>query len=258
MGALCDLGASINLMPLSVFNSLGIGEVKPTTFTLLLADKTIAYPKGKIEDILVQVDKFVFPADFIILDFEADKDIPILLGRPFLATGRTFIDVQKGELTMRVQDQQVTFNVLNSMIYPDDLEDCSTIDVIESMCYEEGVMEACKLEDEDVDDLAFLEEDVSPLLVASVEVLENNNKKTQTSSIISPLDLRLKQLPSHLKYVFLGEENKLPIIISSTLDLHQEKELLNKYMDGLLDQRRVLMNRANTMNLVEKAKRMSE
>ncbi|XP_024969765.1 uncharacterized protein LOC112509136 [Cynara cardunculus var. scolymus] len=70
-----------------------IGEARPTTVTLQLANKSIAYPKGKIEDVLVQVDKFIFPADFIILDFEADKDIPIILGRPFLATGRTLIDV---------------------------------------------------------------------------------------------------------------------------------------------------------------------
>ncbi|XP_024990639.1 uncharacterized protein LOC112524928 [Cynara cardunculus var. scolymus] len=100
--ALCDLGTSINLMPLSVFNTLGIREARSTTVTLQLANKSIAYPKGKIEDVLVQVDKFIFPADFIILDFEADKDIPIILGRPFLATGRTLIDVQKGELTMRL------------------------------------------------------------------------------------------------------------------------------------------------------------
>ncbi|XP_024990570.1 uncharacterized protein LOC112524855 [Cynara cardunculus var. scolymus] len=76
--ALCDLGASINLMPLSVFNTLCIGEARPTTVTLQLANKSIAYPKGKIVDVLVQVDKFIFPADFIILDFEADKDIPII------------------------------------------------------------------------------------------------------------------------------------------------------------------------------------
>ncbi|KAJ9547944.1 LOW QUALITY PROTEIN: hypothetical protein OSB04_020487 [Centaurea solstitialis] len=94
--ALCDLGASINLMPLSIFKKLGIGEARPTTVTLQLADRSIAYPKGKIEDVLVKVDKFIFPADFVILDYEADRETPIILGRPFLATGRTLIDVQKG------------------------------------------------------------------------------------------------------------------------------------------------------------------
>ena len=103
--ALCDLGASVNLMPLSIFVKLGVGEVKPTSVRLQLADRSLAYPRGVVEDVLVKVDKFIFPADFIVLDMEEDADIPLLLGRPFLATGRTLIDVQKGELTMRVQDE---------------------------------------------------------------------------------------------------------------------------------------------------------
>ncbi|KAM6547415.1 hypothetical protein CsatB_019091 [Cannabis sativa] len=91
--ALRDLGASINLMPISIFKKLGIGEACPTTVTLQLADRSMAHPEGKIEDVLVQVDKFIFLGDFIILDYEADKDVPIILGRPFLTTGRTLIDV---------------------------------------------------------------------------------------------------------------------------------------------------------------------
>ena len=94
-GALCDLGASINLMPLFVFKQLGVGECRPTTVTLQLADRSHAYPEGKIEDVLVKVDKFIFLMDFIVLDFEADKEVPIILGRPFLPTGKTLIDVQK-------------------------------------------------------------------------------------------------------------------------------------------------------------------
>ena len=123
-------------MPLSVFNTLGIGEARPTTVSLQLADKSIAWPKGKIEDVLVQVDKFIFPADFIILDCEVDKEVPIILGRPFLATGRP---------------------------------------------------------------------------VPSLEVAP---------------DLELKELPSHLKYAFLGETGKLPVIISSSLEEDQEARLV--------------------------------
>ena len=81
--ALYDLEASINLMPLSIYKKLGIREARPTIVTLQLADRSIIYLKGKIEDILIQVDKFIFPADFIILDYEADHDVPIILGRPF-------------------------------------------------------------------------------------------------------------------------------------------------------------------------------
>ncbi|XP_038885806.1 uncharacterized protein LOC120076100 [Benincasa hispida] len=85
--ALCDLGASINLMPLSIFKKLDIGNARPTTITLQLADRSITHPEGKIEDVLVQVDKFIFPVDFIILNYEADREVPIILGRLFLATG---------------------------------------------------------------------------------------------------------------------------------------------------------------------------
>ncbi|XP_012453524.1 uncharacterized protein LOC105775560 [Gossypium raimondii] len=99
--ALCDLGATINLMPKYIFKLLGIGEVRPTTMTLELANRSLAYLEGKIEDLFVRVDKFTFPADFIVLDCKADKEVPIILGRPFLATGRTLIDMQKGELTFK-------------------------------------------------------------------------------------------------------------------------------------------------------------
>lgn len=95
--ALCDLGASINLMPLSIFKKLGLVEVKPTTVTLQLADRSIKYPRGVIKDVLVKVDKLIFPADFIVLDIKEDTKIHIVLGRLFLATGRVLIDVKKGE-----------------------------------------------------------------------------------------------------------------------------------------------------------------
>ncbi|XP_009613692.1 uncharacterized protein [Nicotiana tomentosiformis] len=78
--ALCDLGASINLMSLSLFKKLGLGAPRPTTMMLQLADKSIAYPEGVIEDVLLQIEKFIFPADFIILDYEADEQVPIILG----------------------------------------------------------------------------------------------------------------------------------------------------------------------------------
>ena len=103
---------------------------------LQLADRSHAYPEGKNEDMLVKVDKFIFQVDFIVLDFEADKKVPIILGRPFLATGKNLIDVQKRELTMRVNDQQVTFNVLDAMKNPDDIEDCNFISVVDFVVVE--------------------------------------------------------------------------------------------------------------------------
>ncbi|XP_075077350.1 uncharacterized protein LOC142164078 [Nicotiana tabacum] len=81
--ALCDLGASINLMPLAIYTKLGIGRARPTSMLLQLADRTVKRLTRIIDDVLLQVGKFVFPADFVILDCQVDKEIPIILGRPF-------------------------------------------------------------------------------------------------------------------------------------------------------------------------------
>ncbi|XP_038887244.1 uncharacterized protein LOC120077436 [Benincasa hispida] len=128
--ALCDLGASINLMPLSIIKKLGIDEAQPASVMLQLADRMITYPEGKIEDILMKVDKFIFQVDFIILDYEADRDVPIILGRSFLGTRKVLIDVHKRELTMRVDNQEVKFNVLNALKFPDE-EQCQPNSPIE-------------------------------------------------------------------------------------------------------------------------------
>ena len=89
-------------MSLSIFRRLGLGEARPTNVTLHLADRSLKHPRGVIEDVLVKVDKFIFLVDFIVLDMEEDRDIPIILGTPFIATGRAMIDVQKEELKLRV------------------------------------------------------------------------------------------------------------------------------------------------------------
>ena len=96
------MGASINLIPLSIFKKLCLGEARPTTVTLQLVDRSLKHSRGIIEDELVKVDKFIFPTDFIILDMEEDKEIPIILEKSFLAIDRALINEQKGELRLRV------------------------------------------------------------------------------------------------------------------------------------------------------------
>ena len=128
--ALCDLGASINLMTLSIFRRLGLGESRSTTVTLQLADRSLKHPRGVIVDVLVKVDKFIFPADFIVLDMEEDKEIPNILGIPFLATGRAMIDVQKGELKLRVQNDEVKFRVFIAVRHPAESDACFMIEAI--------------------------------------------------------------------------------------------------------------------------------
>ncbi|XP_075091835.1 uncharacterized protein LOC142171988 [Nicotiana tabacum] len=113
--ALCDLGANINLMPLSIYKDLGIGRARPTSILLQLADRTVKSPSGILDDVFVQVGKFVFLVDFVILDCQVDEEIPIILGRPFWATGRALIDCKTGELKMRLNNEEIIFNVQMSM-----------------------------------------------------------------------------------------------------------------------------------------------
>ncbi|KAL5754796.1 hypothetical protein ACOSP7_023016 [Xanthoceras sorbifolium] len=134
--ALCDLGASINLMPHSVFRKLGLGEVKETNITLQLADRSVKYPHGIIEDVLVKVDKFYFPVDFIILDMEEDVEVPLILRRPFLATRGALIDVQQGKLTLRVGGEEAVFNVFKAAKFPYSSNTCFRVDNIDSMVTE--------------------------------------------------------------------------------------------------------------------------
>ncbi|GJV32076.1 reverse transcriptase domain-containing protein [Tanacetum coccineum] len=109
--ALADLGASINLMPLSIWKKLSLPNLTPTRMTLELADRSITYPKGLAEDVFVKVGKFHFPTDFVVVDFEADPRVPLILGRSFLRTGRALIDVYGEEITLRVDNEAVTFNL---------------------------------------------------------------------------------------------------------------------------------------------------
>ncbi|XP_075499729.1 uncharacterized protein LOC142538253 [Primulina tabacum] len=247
--ALCDLDASINLMPYSCFEKLGIGEVKPTTISLQLADRSIKYPRGVIDDVLVKVDKFIFPVDFVVLDMEEDHEIPLILGCPFLATGRALIDVQKGELVLRLNDEKVTFNVFRSMKYPVGPSDCYRIDAIDDIV-------ECSVQD------TLIEDPLEKILVSpkstesdkeEVEECMNylegskplprsvNSKigelghipKSLKSSIEEPPFLELKPLHHHLKYLFLKEEDKLPVIVSSSLTGDEEDKLLRVLKDHI-------------------------
>ena len=108
--------------------------------TLQLADRSLAHPRGVIEDVLVKVDKFIFPVDFIVLDMEEDTNVQIILGRPFLATGQALIDVQKGELKLRVQGEEVVFNVMRSMKYPDASDSCFSVDILGELHKENNLL----------------------------------------------------------------------------------------------------------------------
>ncbi|XP_061366895.1 uncharacterized protein LOC133310024 [Gastrolobium bilobum] len=196
-----------------------IGEARPTTVTLLMADRSITHPEGKIEDVLVRVDKFIFPADFIVLVFEADREVPIILGRAFLATGRALIDVEKGDLTMRVNDEQVTFNVLKAMKYHEQVEECASIDTLDAVLLQQlkqqteadplnaAIAEECAEDEEEIQEcLAWMNfQPVRPYKEKHFESLGERAIRTLKPSIEESPIFELKPLPQHLKYAFLGD-----------------------------------------------------
>ncbi|XP_057719656.1 uncharacterized protein LOC130934084 [Arachis stenosperma] len=116
--ALCDLGASINLMSVAMMRNMKIEEAKPTKMALQLADRSFKFPHGIVEDLLVKVGDFIFLADFVVLDMQEEAKSSIILGRPFLATTGAIIDVQKGDLTLRLHNEKMTFNMFKAMSYP--------------------------------------------------------------------------------------------------------------------------------------------
>nr|GEZ85805.1 reverse transcriptase domain-containing protein [Tanacetum cinerariifolium] len=131
--ALANLGASKNLMPLSIWKKLSLPELTPTRMTLELADRSITRPKGVAEDVFVKVGKFHFLTYFVVVDFEADPRVPLILGRSFLRSGRALIDVYGEEITLRVNDEAVTFNLFDLTRYSSTYDDLSVnqIDIID-------------------------------------------------------------------------------------------------------------------------------
>ncbi|GJV46785.1 reverse transcriptase domain-containing protein [Tanacetum coccineum] len=135
--ALADLGASINLMPLSIWKKLSLPELTPTQIILKLADRSTTSPSGIAEDVFVKVGKFHFPADFVVVDYVVDPRVPLILRRPFLRMARALIDVYGEELTLRVDDEAITFKVGQTSRYSyNDVVSINRIDVNDVACEE--------------------------------------------------------------------------------------------------------------------------
>ncbi|GKF78188.1 reverse transcriptase domain-containing protein, partial [Tanacetum coccineum] len=143
--ALADLGASINLMPLSVFEKLNLQRLTKTRMILELADRSTSTPTGIAEDVFVKVGTFFFPADFVVVDYVADPWVPLILGRPFLRKARALIDVHGEQMTLRHDDQSVTFKVGDTKTFSYNIiESVNRVDVINIVC-EEYVQEVLEI-----------------------------------------------------------------------------------------------------------------
>ncbi|PIN21706.1 DNA-directed DNA polymerase [Handroanthus impetiginosus] len=214
--AMCDLGASINVMPFSIYSSLNVGPLKEMGVIIQLADRSVVYPEGVLEDVLVQVNELIFPADFYVLNMSEDNSpnsTQILLGKPFLRTSRTKIDVHDGTLTMEFDGEIIKFNIYDAMKYPGD----------ESFALCESL--SIKGPQEQGDDIAIHDElmdvicELESLTPVRYNTLFLKLPPSQKKLLPSPL-------PDHLKYAFLGHEGTLPVIISSKLSTVEEEKLI--------------------------------
>ncbi|KAJ9542541.1 hypothetical protein OSB04_029047 [Centaurea solstitialis] len=196
--ALADLGASINLMPLSFYQKLGLGELKSTRMTIQLADRSVKYPVGIAEDVVVRVDKFVFPADFVILDIKDEVKVPLILGRPFLNTASAVIHVAERELSLGVGKDRITLSIDKTL-------DCESE---ESLSIELEQKEVIGGEEQEF------------------EELKQEDKVRVKTSLEEPPELELKDLPDHLEYRFLQGNNSLPVIISALLTTDEKERLI--------------------------------
>ncbi|KAM1515450.1 hypothetical protein ACFX10_014554 [Malus domestica] len=243
-----DLGASINVMPYSIYASMNLGELKNDGVIIQLADRSNAYPKGVLEDVLVQVGNLIFPADFYMLDMEDSPHstpLPILLGRPFMKTARTKIDVFKGTLTMEFDGEVIDFNLSESIKFPKDDHSCFSIDILDDLaqdfldCLERDVLETTIAQGiGHKNGVAVPRSEDEAEIVAALESLPQHHGKPSNPisipvstnkmlpSVIQAPVLELKPLPDHLKYVFLGDNETLPVIVSSSLTAIEEEKLI--------------------------------
>ncbi|GKE22218.1 reverse transcriptase domain-containing protein [Tanacetum coccineum] len=274
--ALADLDASINLMPYSLYAKLSLETLKPTKMSIRLADRSFQYPVEIAENMLVEVGKFTFLVDFVILETEEDSNVPLILGRPFLHTPDAVIRVKQKQLNLGVGTERMIFNIDSAMKHSYSNDDtCFSIDVIDKILGEdfdalldEGrkilhSIEGTLLEEEIFSEfnefIAMVEEENSKFEFDTEEppfkkITINTDYKIKTSLEEPPTDLELKPLPDNLEYVFLEESSFLLVIISSQLSA-QNKGKLHKIQ--LLDDKKLVVQKQirlnpNTQEVVEK------
>jgi hypothetical protein len=232
--ALLDLGASVNLLPYSVYLQLGLGELKPTSMTLQLADQSMKIPLGIVDDLLIKMDKFYFLVDFIVLDMEPIQvigiEIPVILGRPFLAMANALINCRSGVMKISFGNMTVELNIFYIRKQPLDYNQMNQVCLIEEIIDE--VIEESSIEDPLKACLAqFCEDlDLEKLMEQADALLETAPLVSKEKEEIAVPDFpkkELKPLLDSLKYKFLGPTDSLLAIIASDLIDAQEEELLD-------------------------------
>nr|GFA62747.1 reverse transcriptase domain-containing protein [Tanacetum cinerariifolium] len=255
--ALADLGASINLMPLSVWEGLSLPELTPTCMTLELANLSVSKPIGIAKDVSFKVGVFHFPADFVVVDFEPDPRVPLILGRCFLKTSRAFIDVHKGELTLHIGNEAITYNLDQTVRYSANYNQMTAnkIDVIESTC-EDYSQEANSI---DLSGVAYpgpktpsqskqrikvTKDQVQP------SVIQYESQDPVSEPVVAPVSAPMPNLKPSIpypsrrdneKHPLIGNKEKLSEMARTTMNEHCSVVILNKLPRKLGDPRKFLI-----------------
>ncbi|XP_021865862.2 uncharacterized protein [Spinacia oleracea] len=225
--ALCDLGASVSVMPFSIFQRLIVRELKPTQVSLQLVVRSVKLPLGKVEDVPMRVGKFFIPVDFVVLEMEDDPNVPIILGRPFLATAGAILDVRGCRLSLSVGDGKIEFQLNQIMRCPSHMDDCKRIDILDEIVNESMSMHMHSTNDvleyvlvHDPNECNSTMETQEMLLAMDYE---EPLVSVETTKEVSKLEL--KPLPSTLKYAYLDDAS--PVIVNAKLNDEEISKLLN-------------------------------
>ncbi|CAM8921953.1 unnamed protein product [Rhodiola kirilowii] len=230
--ALCDLGASISLIPYSLFEQIDVGELHPTTISLKLADRSSRTPRGVLRDVPIKVGKFFIPVDFYVLEMDVEQEMPVILGRPFLNTVEAVIRCGEGSIELKIGDEKLKFFLKNAMKTPISSFECNLLDIscesLELTSFESEVMDLddssmhfsslLDMEDEEMYDLSWAEEEK---LLNACQGDGNQVPKGKE------FEGELKPLTSNLRYEFLGPNSTHPVIVGATLNENETSKLLH-------------------------------
>jgi hypothetical protein len=243
--ALLDLGASINLLPFTVYQQMGLGDLKPTSMTLQLADRSVRTPKGMVEDVLIKIENFYYPVDFIILDTEPtlhpDNGIPIILGRPFLATANALINCRNGRMKITFGSMTAELNIFN--VNPQQLvdEECEYVNFIEATPQEEFNKNCFSNSFETLPVNSIVSNELKPAakifdssLLDSLQILEEEqvvvakkpprSKKKSLHAYLDAPKLKLKQPPGDLPCASIESHATSTVEVHSKMSVDQEIE----------------------------------
>ncbi|CAM8923106.1 unnamed protein product [Rhodiola kirilowii] len=230
--ALCDLGASISLIPYSLFEQIDVGELHPTTISLKLADRSSRTPRGVLRDVPIKVGKFFIPVDFYVLEMDVEQEMPVILGRPFLNTVEAVIRCGEGSIELKIGDEKLKFFLKNAMKTPISSFECNLLDIscesLELTSFESEVMDLddssmhfsslLDMEDEEMYDLSWAEEE------KLLDACQGDGNQVPKGK---EFEGELKPLPSNLRYEFLGSNSTHPVIVGATLNENETSKLLH-------------------------------